>query len=893
VSEAAGQLRTALADRYVIERELGAGGMATVYLAHDVRHDRKVALKVLPPELGAVLGVERFLAEIRTTANLQHPHILPLFDSGSVEGTVFYVMPFVEGESLRDRLAREKQLPVADAVRIATEVADALDYAHQLGVIHRDIKPENILLHGGHALVADFGIALAASRTAGGTRLTETGMSLGTPAYMAPEQAMGEREISPKADVYALGCVLYEMLAGEPPFTGPTAQAIVAQVLTERPRSLAGLRHTVPPHVEAAVLAALEKLPADRCESARAFAAALADPHAAAARLRTVPAPSRESAGTSRRTTYALLAATAALAVAAVLGWLRPAQVPPVSRQQVALWRHSLTPILAPNIQRGATQAAISPDGSIVVFTDSLGSGYQLLVKRRSERQATVLAGTEGGLSPFFSPDGRWIGYLTTDGLLRKVPVEGGGSITLADDASRDDAAGAWLDDGTIIYAGARADLLRVSSDGGPSRPVRSTVSDQQQSIATISPLPGSRGVLYTACPGNCAIASAVYVFDVAADSGRLLVANAVGARYVPTGQLLYTSRSGGLYAAGFDAKRLVLTSGAVPVIDDVMPGTFALSESGTALYLVGPGGSAPAELVWVARDGSAEPLDSTWHADFEYPALSPDGRALAVSVRDRSTQLWVRRADGTRQKLTDSGSVNWRPSWSPDGRAVAFVSNRSDSSGTGHTDAYLMPVDGSAPAELLLHHSFGLWEAELSGDGQWLVVRSLETGQEWNVRARHLRGDTTLRPLIVGKAVVSEVDLSPDGRWLAYASDATGREEIYVTPFPAANAVHLVSRNGGTEPRWAHSGRELFFKSEGRLMAVPVTTGTAFTAGVPRPLFSVAGYRGARNRQEYDVAPDDRHFVMIRDLNEDARGKVVYVEHWFAELKAKLRAGR
>src|SRR5438876_3142220 len=252
MAELLNRLQVALADRYRIEGEIGAGGMATVYLAQDLRHDRKVALKLLRPELSAVIGAERFLAEIKLTANLQHPHILPLFDSGEADSYLFYVMPFVEGESLRGRLTREKQLPVTDAIRIATEVASALDYAHRHGVVHRDIKPENILLHDGQALVADFGIALAASK-AGGSRMTETGMSLGTPHYMSPEQAMGEREITARSDVYALGAVLYEMLTAEPPFTGATAQAVVARVLTEQPRRLTLQRHSIPPHVEAAV----------------------------------------------------------------------------------------------------------------------------------------------------------------------------------------------------------------------------------------------------------------------------------------------------------------------------------------------------------------------------------------------------------------------------------------------------------------------------------------------------------------------------------------------------------------------------------------------------------------------------------------------------------------
>src|SRR6187549_1037567 len=284
------RLTSALADRYRIQRELGQGGMATVYLAQDLKHDRKVAIKVLRPELAAVIGAERFLREIKTIANLQHPHILGLIDSGEVHGTAYYVMPFVEGESLRDRLTREKQLPIADAVRLATQVAGALDYAHRHGVIHRDIKPENVMLHDGSALVADFGIALAVSSAGGGSRMTETGMSLGTPHYMSPEQAMGEREITARSDVYALGAMTYEMLVGEPPFTGPTAQAIVAKVMTADPASLTGQRKTIPLHVEATVFTALQKLPADRFATAAEFAAALANPTTTMARTGFQPA---------------------------------------------------------------------------------------------------------------------------------------------------------------------------------------------------------------------------------------------------------------------------------------------------------------------------------------------------------------------------------------------------------------------------------------------------------------------------------------------------------------------------------------------------------------------------------------------------------------------------
>jgi serine/threonine-protein kinase len=884
------RLSAALADRYRLERELGAGGMATVYLGYDLRHDRRVAIKVLRPELAAVIGAERFLSEIKTTANLQHPHILPLFDSGAADSFLYYVMPYVEGESLRDRLTREHQLPVADAVRLATEIATALDYAHRRGVIHRDIKPENVMLHDGQALVADFGIALAMANTAG-TRMTETGMSLGTPHYMSPEQAMGQREITGRSDVYALGAITYEMLVGEPPFTGPTAQAIIARVMTEEPRGLTGQRKSIPPGVEAAVFTALEKLPADRFATAAEFAAALANPAStatdttAAVRGARNP-PSRRPAGVTWLP-WALAAAAAALAA-----WLalRPHPEPPVTRQRVVLWQHTMENFLSPGIERHATQATIAPDGSSIVFSDSIDGAIRLLRKSRDQGEAVPLGGTERGVSPFFSPDGAWIGYVTTDGKLRKVPAAGGGSVTIAEDADRVYTGVAWLDDGTIVYVDQNSALRRIPSDGGASTILLSDSSNQRRTIPLLAPLPGSRGVLVTTCPGNCSIAATVSVLDFATDSLRELVTDAAGAWYSPTGHLLYTARNGGLYAAEFDLGRLEITRGAVPVIEDVAPASFALSASGSILYSLGGGAETASTLVWVSRDGRSEPLDAAWRGGFEYPAVSPDGRSVAVSLRDGSMQLWIWRSDGTRQKLTQEGTVNWRPSWTPDGRSVAFASNRRGGGSQDDFDLYLAPVDGSAPAQLLQRHGFGLWEVELSRDGEWLVLRADEHEGDANIRARRLRGDTTLVPLVVDPHTTTQAALSPDGRWLAHVSNATGQREVYVTPFPGGGSPRLVSRDGGTEPRWAHSGRELFYKSGNYLMVVPVTPGPALATGVPRPLFPVTGYHAARNRQEYDVAPDDQRFLMIRLGGAGERAEAIHVENWFAELRAKAK---
>jgi len=343
------RLTAALAGRYAIERELGAGGMATVYLARDLKHDREVGLKVLRPELAAVLGAARFLQEIRISARLDHPHILTLIDSGESEGFVWYVLPYVRGESLRNKLTREQQLSIEETVRIATQVASALDYAHRHGVIHRDIKPENILLHEGEAMLADFGIALAV-REAGGPRLTESGLSLGTPQYMSPEQATGGRELDARSDVYSLAAVVYEMLAGEPPHTGPTVQAVVAKLLTERPTRIRTVRDTVPEGIDAAVAKALSKVPADRFGGAAEFAAALA------------VSPAEPTAGGQRRRVVVAAGIVGALAIGVGL-WLGVRAA--ASRRGpafVALDRSQLT------FTGNATIPAISGDGKQVAY---------------------------------------------------------------------------------------------------------------------------------------------------------------------------------------------------------------------------------------------------------------------------------------------------------------------------------------------------------------------------------------------------------------------------------------------------------------------------------------------------------------------------------------------
>ena len=391
------RLRTALADRYDVTKEIGVGGMATVFLGHDLKHERDVAIKVLHPDLGAALGGERFLSEIKTTAKLQHPHILPLLDSGEADSLLYYVMPFVVGESLRARIDRERQLPIGEAVRITREVASALDYAHRHGVIHRDIKPENILLHDGQALVADFGIALAVS-AAGGGRLTQTGLSLGTPQYMSPEQAVGERTVDARSDIYSLGAVTYEMITGDPPFAGNTVQAVVAKIMTERPTPISRLRETVPETVEDAVMIALAKLPADRFATAAEFANALTTPVSGFNRAENVDrgGPGRRRADAFRSRALVSLAAISLVLVATTL-WALFRPLPP---KQIARFTIALDSTQSLNGPVG--RIAISRNGSTLVFSG--GARRTLFVRRLDNLPNHRAARNPGCLVSIFFP---------------------------------------------------------------------------------------------------------------------------------------------------------------------------------------------------------------------------------------------------------------------------------------------------------------------------------------------------------------------------------------------------------------------------------------------------------------------------------------------------------
>jgi eukaryotic-like serine/threonine-protein kinase len=880
MSEVTQRLTAAVADRYIIDRELGQGGMATVYLAHDVKHDRKVALKVLRPELAAVIGAERFLQEIKVTANLQHSYILPLYDSGAAGGFLYYVMPYVEGETLRTRLQREKQLGVDEAVGLARKVAGGLEHAHRQGVIHRDIKPENILLREGDPVIADFGIALAVSH-AGGNRLTETGLSIGTPHYMSPEQAMGDRELDARSDVYSLGAMLFEMLTGDPPYTGSTAQAIVAKVITEKAPLVTTVRDTVPPHVAAAIQKALNKLPADRFHSAAEFATALATPG-------LVPLPdTRMGAAAPPGRPVRLRAAlpwVLALLFAGFAGWLmlRPDPPRPVSRFGMLLGPDQG---LAP--ARG-TRIAVSPDGSRLLYIGPGEAGTRVWVRRRDELTATPLQGTDQASHVFFAPEGTRAGIILESQRIIVVSLGGGPPVMVADSGVGLDGA-TWSADGYIYYdgftGGTTAGLARVPAGGGRAEIVTvvDTASGESDHIWP-SALPGGRGVLFVVSRRGSR-ASDVAVFAAPGEPHRVLVRGVAG-RYARSGHLVYLTADGSLMAVPFDLGRLEVTGDAVALASGVGLKAFgasdlALGDDGTLAYVSGSQVSDPSEIVWVTPGGDVEPVDPGWVGDFRTLAISPDGRRLAVSIiQGGEQQIWVKDLPrGPLTKLTFDGNLNYRPFWTPDGRDITFTSSVSTNS-----DLLTKRADGSAAPRVELDIELAVHEGQWARRGGWLVYRTAPR----DIYARAPDGTST--PLVATGFEERAPALSPDDRWLAYSSDESGRYEVYVRPFPdAATAKWQVSTGGGTLPRWSPDGRVLYYQSPAELIAVQVVPGPTFAAGERRALFAIP-FLGSREESSWDVAPDGRRFAMIRAREGSGAAELIIVQNFTAELQATLR---
>jgi eukaryotic-like serine/threonine-protein kinase len=883
----------ALSGQYRLEAEIGAGGMATVYLADDLRHDRKVAVKVLRPELAAVIGAERFLAEIKLTANLQHPHILPLFDSGEADSFLFYVMPFVQGESLRDRLTREKQLPVDEAVRLACEVASALDYAHRHGVVHRDIKPENILLHDGRALVADFGIALAASK-ASGARMTETGMSLGTPHYMSPEQAMGEREITARSDVYALGAVLYEMLTGDPPFTGSTAQAIVARVVTESPRPLLPQRHTIPAHVETAVLTALEKLPADRFATAAQFSEALT--HPTATPTRPMANTSSPQAATSlaplRSRLRDPLVLGLAVATLASLGLAATRLRHPAADQPLPPIRFAVTgsdsgPITA----NFPWPAAISPDGGTLVYAvEERGGGTSLYSRRSDQLEGRPIPGTAGAGQPLFSPDGQWLAF-EASGKEKKVRLDGSAPVTIANGAAANGAD--WTTTGELVIGstGKAHGLSHVNVAGG--EPVQFTRPDSaKRELDHLWPiaLPDGRTVVFTIWSGALATAR-LAMASLDGDAISELGLKGVRPLAVLDGALVYLQADGAVMAVSLDPSRKRVKERPVPVLDPV---TVNAANNGNSAVFVSRGGALVtgvgthrARLSWIGRDGVSRPV-SREVRDFVQPRLSPDARRIAVIVADGSkSDIWIHDLEtGTLSRLTTVETVT-SLEWTRDGTRVVYSAGGSES----RAAIWAQSVDAAAAPEVLVDIPSLSPLADISPDGQWLLLQSL-VENTWDVLRIPLDSTQKQRAFSASRESDLTPRFSPDGRWAAVATDESGAFEVYVRSFPEPTVKVQVSVGGGTGPVWSADGTRLYYTSGSAIMEARLATGSLVRVVSRDTAFALirAGsvFFGQAN---FDVSRDGSRIVIPVSQSETYR--LIVVPNWLTEFRQRLAASR
>jgi len=835
VSETIRRFSAEVDGHYRIERELGAGGMATVYLAHDLKHDRDVAIKVLHPELAAALGGERFLSEIRTTARLQHPHILPLLDSGEAGGLLYYVMPFVAGETLRARLERERQLPVDDALRIAREVADALGAAHALGIIHRDIKPENILLQGGHALVADFGIALAVQE-AGGQRMTQTGLSLGTPQYMSPEQAMGERAIDARTDIYALGAVLYEMLLGEPPFTGPTVQAIVAKVLTEKPAGIVARRERVSPTVEAAVLTALEKLPADRFSGALEFANALTHEPSPSARHLVGVAP-------AQRARPVVLTAAGAF----VLGAAASAFVM-LSRHEPSVTTGSIVHV---TIDDGLEiQPAISPDGKVIAYAAGTSLHVRLFLRPVAGGRPVPLTNdsVSSQQNPQWSPSGASLLFLANGGVDTVAAGLGGGKpVTLISGTEGTVDAATWSSDGRRVAFVRRDSVLVYTIATGEKRFVANHAakdcawSPSGDYIACTTPRPFSRAGfnMGNTGPSKITVTSAsggepIAVSDSVSlnispvwspDSRRLyFVSNRDGQR-----DIYYVAIGRDGHPSG-EIRRLTTALNAV---------TLSLSRDGRRLaYSV----YTPHGNIWslpLLPTGFATSAMATQvtfgHQLVESMRVTPDGKTIIYDAdRNGNSDIW-RLTLGEREPeaLTSDPVDEFGAVLSPDGRRLAFYSYPE---GTGRGVIWVKSMDGGPAQRVNVNGNYGIWP-EWTPDGKHVLwgcgrttwcFASEESAGSWKIQQRD--------------PATTRANWSPDGRWSTNprrtlnSGQVNNLDTVWLYPRESGPRRMLFARRSASDPipgdlHWSADSRAVYFRHpdpDGRLSfyALPIDGG-------------------------------------------------------------------
>jgi eukaryotic-like serine/threonine-protein kinase len=868
---------------YEIQSPLGAGGMGEVYRARDTRLDREVAIKVLPASLSSDAFLrQRLEREAKAISKLSHPHICTLHDIGHQDGVDFLVMEYLEGETLEQRLIKGP-LPPEQTLRYAAQIADALAKAHKLGITHRDLKPANVMLTKSGAKLMDFGLAKQSGvappaaalteMTVEQAKLTSQGMIVGTFQYMAPEQLEG-KEADARTDIFAFGELIHEMVTGQPPFSGKSRASLIAAILTTEPPPITQLQPITPVALEHVVKKCLAKDPDERWQSASDLASELNWILAAGSQA-GVAAPLIRSRKQSERLIWVGAGVLLTL-IAAYVGW------------QIGLGGHSNSPVhLTVTLPSGKVllgtsnePLVISPDGSVVVYS-AYGEDRkpQLYLRKLGDFESTPIAGSEGGFSPFFSPNGEWLAFISADNKLKKVFLRGGSAVAVADQAT---LTGTWADDDTIYFPKTFASgLFAVPAGGGQPRQVTQTGStpDDRAHVWPCA-LPGGNGLIFTVWTGKSFTEARIEALSFKSGKRKVLIEGGTSARYLSSGHLAY-ARNGTLFVVGFDPKRLELKGTPMPVLDGIMTGAsngdarFAVSDNGTLVFQPGALTAFQRNLVWMDRSGKATNITAEVKP-YAFPALSHDGKRIAMTLEGSSFDSWVYDVERGTFTRASFGGDDYRPQLSPDGKMLGY-----DSSKSGHQQVHVK--QGITQSEDIAVTD-GPEDKEFFGwtpDGREVIFARKNKDTGWDLYAATVAGEHKTRPLVVAPFNQGHARLSPDGKWLAYASDESGQFEVFVQSMSDSSTRAQISSEGGSDPQWARPSNELLFQSKNRVMSVKFSPGGGLNPGKPVLLFE-----DKKDWSGFDVAADGR-LVVAREADTNGTGtQINVVLHWFEELK-------
>jgi eukaryotic-like serine/threonine-protein kinase len=888
---------------YEILSAIGAGGMGEVYRARDTRLNRIVAIKVLPPHLADRAELrERFEREAKTIASLNHPHICTLFDIGRQDGTDYLVMEYLEGETLAKRL-QKGPLPLAEVLQYAIEISDALDKAHRKGVTHRDLKPGNIMLTKTGTKLLDFGLAklkqevtpanmhLSELPTASDP-LTAQGTIVGTLQYMAPEQLEG-KEVDARTDIFAFGVVVYEMATGKRAFEGKSQASIISAIMSSDPVPMSSLQPMTPPALDRIVKRCLAKETDERWQSANDLTNELKWIAESGSHVRLAPTAKAKDIRSLgwREFVLSLGALLLGAAISGLAFWnLKPA--PSATPKPVSRYAITLPPGQQLAGLENGPALAFSPDGTHLAYVARQGGAQQLYLRVMDSMEAASVPGTEGAFCPFFSPDGLWLGFFA-GGALKKVSVGGGTAVTLG--VASVPGGASWGSQGMIGYASTQIGSLQEVPDvgGAPQSLTRFEKGDTTHRWPEF--LPGGKALLFAAASNAINFGGAqIAAQSVGAGERRNLIQGGMNPRYAFSGHLVY-AQSGSLIAVPFDPQRFAVTGTAVPVVEGVMQSPvggaaqYSISATGSLAYVPGGVQSAQLRLVWVNRNGTEQPL-AVPARSYLLPRLSPDGRRVAVAITEQETHIWL--YDFAREawtRLTFEGDANSVPVWTPDGKRIAFNSGKG-----GPLNIFWQLSDGSGGLERLTTSQYLHTPESWSPDGQLLAFFEVNPATQRDIWVLRI-SDRKAQPFLRTQFDEAVPQFSPDGRWLAYISNETGRHEIYMQSYPGPGGKWQISTEGGTEPVWNPNGRELFYRSGDKMMAVDIATQPGFSAGKPRMLFQGQYVVAPFPASNYDVSRDGQRFLMLKpsEQGQAAPTQINVVLNWFEELKQKVPTGK